>query len=60
MATTCKRPLAVPGPWTGRLLRQLFEEVAFGQLPNESSSLLNRAVALVRSDGSHGQGGGQM
>lgn len=49
-----------PGPWTGRLLRQLFEEVAFGQLPNESSSLLNRAVALVRSDGSHGQGGGQM
>jgi len=41
---------APPGPWMGRLLRRLFEEVAFGQLPNEKQAILARAVALCRAE----------
>lgn len=35
-----------PGPWMKQLIRQLYEEVAFGQLPNEKGAILARAGAL--------------
>ncbi len=36
---------APPGPWIQKLLQQLYEEVAMGQLPNERQTILARAIS---------------